>query len=62
MRTDSQSPALRAIAAAVQKLADEWPMKAQSARTAQLDAITEMVSAEARRVLADPPPRFSGAR
>ena len=62
MRTDSESPALRAIAAALQKLADEWPVKAEPARTAQLDAIAEMVSAEARRVLADSPPRFSGAR
>jgi hypothetical protein len=62
MRTDSQSPALRAIAAAVQKLADEWTVKAEPARTAQLDAIAEMVSGEARRVLADSPPRFSGAR
>jgi hypothetical protein len=62
VRTDPESPALRSIAADLQKLADAWNGSDQSARSMQLDAITERAAAETRRVLADPPVAIGAAR
>lgn len=62
VRTDPESPALRSIAADLQKLADGWNRSDRSARAMQVDAITERVAAETRRVLADPPVSIGGTR
>jgi Domain of unknown function (DUF4175) len=62
VRTDPESPALRSIAADLQKLADAWSGSDQLTRTRQLDAIALRAAAETRRVLADPPAPIGAAR
>jgi len=62
VRIDSQSVALRQVAADLQRLADGWDASARDARIRELAPITERAAQEARRSLADPPADVRSAR
>jgi hypothetical protein len=60
IRADAESPALRQVAADLQRLADAWTASAADVRA--LSAIAARVALEARRALADPPLVIEGLR
>ncbi len=62
LRSDEESAVLRQAATNLQRLADAWPTLDAGERVRQLDAITNAVSEEARRALADPPAAVGVAR
>jgi hypothetical protein len=62
LRSDEESVALRQVATNLQRLADSWPALDAGERVRQLDAITNAVSEEARRTLADAPAAVGAAR
>jgi hypothetical protein len=62
LKIDSQSAALRQIAADLQQLADAWPASSPADRQTAASDIAAAVAREARAALADPPATPEGAR